>query len=142
MSRLSTARMLVTLPALFLALGPPIADLNATHVANPLWAGHARLHTMWLISTNSLVMIVALRLLWSGPPVRRTVLLASVLVGAVVLGFFIAAATQSLYGGTLTDPNGIPFRVGPLDANLAGFGFLAVVLTIAVGSAWKAHEAA
>lgn len=142
MNRLSTARMLVTLPALFLALGPPVADLNATHVANPLWPGHARLHTMWLISSNSLVMIVALGLLWSGPPVRRTVLLASALVGAVLLGFFIAAGTQSLYGGTLTDPNGIPFQVGPLDANLAGFGFLAGVLAIAVGYIWKANEAA
>ena len=137
--RIRIARVLVTIPALFLAIAPPLADLNATHVGNPLWSAHARLHTVWLICTNSLISLLALVILWRGAqqPARGAVLLASALVGAVLLGFFVAAATQSMYGGALTDPNGIPFQVGPLDANLAGFSVLAVLLAVAVGAVWK-----
>ena len=130
--RIRIARVLVTIPALFLAIAPPLADLNATHVGNPLWSAHARLHTVW-------VGLLALGILWRGAqqPARGAVLLASALVGAVLLGFFVAAATQSMYGGALTDPNGIPFQVGPLDANLAGFSVLAVLLAVAVGAVWR-----
>jgi len=138
-SRVALARILVTIPAVFLAIGPAIADLNATHVANPLWPGHARLHTVWLLCTNSLVMWIALAVLWSDiqAPTQRAVLLASALVGSVLFGFFAAAASQSAYGGSLTDPNGIPFRIGGLDANLAVFSAWGVVLAVAIGLAWS-----
>jgi hypothetical protein len=132
--RLKIARLLVSVPALFLVLGPPVADLNASHVLNPSWSGHARLHTVWLITTNSLVCLVALRLLWRplGGALRVSVLLAGTLVGFVLLGFFVAAATQTLYDGALTDPNGITIRVGSFDANLAAFSVLFCVLASAM----------
>jgi hypothetical protein len=112
---------------------PPIADLDATHVTNALWPAHARLHTVWLISTNSMIGLVAMTLLWSRRtrPSATAFRLASVLVGAVLGGFFVAAATAAAYGGALTDPNGIPFTVGPIDANLAVFGACASLLGVA-----------
>lgn len=127
-------RLLLTVPALFLVVGPPIADLNATHVANPDWPAHARLHTVWLICTNSVIALLALGLLWGRPQqlTRTRVLLAVALLGSVLLGFFVAAATQSAYGGALTDPNGIPFKILGLDANLFGFSILAGMLALAV----------
>ena len=135
MERVQVARILVTIPAAFLVVGPPLADLNATHVLNPLWTGHARLHTMWLISTNSLIALLALLLLWRerGKVSRGSVLLSATLVGSVLLGFFFAAATLSLYGGSLSDPNGIPTRILSLDANLFGFGILAIILVASIG---------
>lgn len=137
--RLKIARILVTIPAVFLAIGPPIADLNATHVANPLWPGHARLHTVWLVCTNSLVSVVALTLIWGKlwEPPRTPLLVACALVASVLLGFFVAAATQSVYGGALTDHNGIPFQIASLDANLVAFGVLFLLLAIAVRAIWK-----
>ena len=135
--RIRIARILVTIPALFLAIGPPIADFNATHATNPLWPGHARLHMVWLVCTNSLIALLALAALWRTPqqPERGRLLLAATLVGAVLLGFFVAAATESAYAGTLADPNGIPFQVGPLDANLFAFSVCAALLAVAVGLA-------
>ena len=133
--RIKYARLLITVPAVFLAIVPPLADFNSTHVANPLWPPHARLHTVWLICTNSSIALLALAVLWarSGLPSRKSVLLAAALTGAILLGFFAAAATQSAYGGALTDSNGIPFRIGPLDANLAAFSALAVIVVVAAG---------
>lgn len=133
-NRLKIARLLLSLPALFLAIGPPFVDLNASHVLNPLWSGHARLHTVWLITTNSLISLVALWLLWRSAPgaLRRSVHLAGVLVGAVLLGFFVAGGTQALYGGSFTDPNGIAQTVGGFDLNLAVFSLLFLVVVSAM----------
>ena len=131
--QLSTARLLLTIPAAFLAVGPAIADLNASHVLNPLWSPHARLHTVWLISTNSLISLIALGLLWrpGQSAEKNSFLLAAALVGAVLLGFFIAGLTQPLYGGAFTDENGVELRVGPLDANLFGFSVLFLLVAVA-----------
>jgi len=43
----------------------------------------------------------------------------------------VASATQRSYGGALADTNGIPFRFGPLDANLAVFLACALLLVVA-----------
>ena len=76
-SKQKIGRLLITVVAVFLAVGPPMADLNASHVANPLWPGHARLHTVWLISTNSLVAMIALALLWLRPATVQRARLAA-----------------------------------------------------------------
>jgi hypothetical protein len=132
--RLSRARMLVAIPALALALIPPLADLNETHVFNSLWSAHPRLHTVWLVSTNSILSLMALWILWRGQRAgtRESILTAAALISAVLAGFFVAAATQSAYGGALADPNGIPISFGALAANLVVFSILFVLVIFAV----------
>jgi hypothetical protein len=138
-SRTNIARILVTIPAFFLAIVPPLVDLSESHVLNPLWIGHARLHTVWLLATNSLVSLIALGVVWrpSALSTRHAVLFGAALVGAVLSGFFVAAATQSAYDGSLTDPNGVAAKVGPLDANLAMFSLLLCLLIVAVAMVRK-----
>jgi hypothetical protein len=53
------------------------------------------------------------------------------------VGFFVAAATRSLYGGAFTDPNGVAQGLGPLDANLTVFSLWALVLLAAIRLVWK-----
>lgn len=133
-NRIRLARLVIAVPAIFFVVGPPIADFNASHIANPLWPGHARLHTVWLICTNALIGVFALTLLWgrAGLVSRTRLLSAAALVGSVLLGFLTAGATQSLYGGSFSDANGAAPQIGPLDANLAVFGFFALALVPAV----------
>lgn len=132
--RCKIARILVTIPAAFLAVGPPLVDLNESHVLNPLWIGHARLHTVWLLATNSMVALTALGVLWRHPgyPLRPAVLLGAGLVGSILVGFFVAAATHPAYGGSLTDPNGVSITAGPIDANVAAFALLLCLVAAAV----------
>ena len=130
-TRIKIARLLVTIPAVFLAVVPPLVDLNATHALNPLWPGHARLHSVWLLATTSLIALMALVVLWRNFNVS-SVRLGALLVGAPLLGFFVAALTQSAYGGAFTDPNGVPFRLGPLDANLAVFSLWGALIALAL----------
>ncbi|MDJ0785996.1 MAG: hypothetical protein QNK05_04270 [Myxococcota bacterium] len=138
-ARANVSRILVTIPAVFLAIVPPLVDFNESHLLNPLWPGHARLHTAWLLSTNSLISLLALFVLWHRPAdtlqpsVQSSVRLAAALVGAILLGFFVAAAGQSTYAGSLTDPNGVTQRVGPFDANVFSFS---VLVCLVLASLW------
>jgi len=134
--RIKLARLLVTGPALFLAVVPPLVDFNSTHVTNPLWTGHARLHTVWLLTTNSIIAVLALGLMWRELKVS-SIRAGAILTAAPLAGFFVAAATRPLYGGSFTDPNGVARGFGPLDANLAAFSLLALVLLVAVRLVWK-----
>jgi len=129
---LKVARILVTIPAVFLVVGPPVADLNESHLLNPQWIGHARLHTAWLISTNALVCLVALLILWrrKASPIVDSVRLGAGLVACVLGGFFVATATQSLYGGSLSDP-GVAVGIAGFDANLVVFSLLLGMVGVA-----------
>ena len=81
------ARLLVTGPALFLAVVPPLVDFNSTHVTNPLWTGHARLHTVWLLTTNSIIAVLALGLMWRELKVS-SIRAGAILTAAPLAGFF------------------------------------------------------
>lgn len=132
--QLRLARLLVAIPAVILAIVPLLADFNPTHAVNPLWPAHARLHAVWLVFTTSLISLLALLVLYrrGREPTRERVYLAAALLGSVLGGFFLAGATQHLYGGSFTDPNGIATQVGSPDANLVGFSIMAVAVAAGV----------
>lgn len=46
------AKLLVTVGIVFYALVVPIFEINASHVFNPHWPPHARLHEVWQLATN------------------------------------------------------------------------------------------
>ena len=84
---------------------PLLVDLSPTHVLNPAWPAHARLHEVWLLATGSLLALVALYFIWfyRGRP-RFGIAMGAVLGSVLLGGFFVASATSSLYGGVLVDP--------------------------------------
>lgn len=114
-------RVLMTIATLMYGLIPLLVDLNQTHVFHPEWTGHARMHMVWLLGTNSTLAVVALYFLWlykenSSFGITLTGILGSCVFG----GFMLSAATSSLYGGALSDQGGVPPIFG-LDANIVGF---------------------
>lgn len=119
-SKLGTARWLITIPCLMFGIIPLIVDISESHVLHPLWTPHARLHVVWLISTNSAIAFVAIYLLWMGARDAARVRLAGTLGICVVGGFGIAAVTQNLYGGGFGDVGGVPKIMG-LDTNAVVF---------------------
>ena len=121
-------RMLMTMATLMYGLIPPFVDLTETHVFHPDWTPHARMHMVWLLGTNSTLVVVALFFLWlyrenSAFGVR----LAGVLGLCVYGGFMLSAATTSLYGGSLSDKGGVPPVLG-MDANILTFSLGLLVL--------------
>ena len=84
-------------------------DLNRTHASHPQWLGHARFHVVWQTGTTVALAVTELwLLLFRGPLQAERFYLTALLASLPAFGFFAALATRRLYGGTLSDPGGIP----------------------------------
>ncbi|MEY4269853.1 MAG: hypothetical protein RLZZ58_1069 [Pseudomonadota bacterium] len=131
MTAAKTGKWLMTIGIGIFVFAPPVVDiLTPTHVFNADWVPHARFHTMWAILSTSAIGILALWLLWRGPALHKFGTHLAGVIGSCVLGaFMLAAATMSLYGGALSDANGVPLLAIGVDANLVTFGVaLALIL--------------
>ncbi len=134
MERTHLARVALCLLCALQGIATVVIDFNRTHATNSRWPGHARFHLVWQAFTVVALSMLELGLIWSGQ--RAGFYLASVLAALSPLGFLMAFAARSLYGGTLSDPNGIvPARlrlfgqVRSFDGNL--LAVLAALLAVA-----------
>lgn len=131
-------RILFTIVAFMIAVGPIFADFNKTHATNPLWTPHARFHVVWQVLSQNGISLIILYLLWSRSPDYGThILLAAVLNYVWGASFYTTLATMKLYGGALKDVNGIkPFRfnifgnIYLVDTNLFGGTILMLINTL------------
>jgi hypothetical protein len=103
-----TARGLLTLYCVLQGIGPLAIDLNRTHAANPLWTSHARFHVVWQSLSQLLICICACVLIWWPQPadLQRFYSVVS-LMTASLFSFLFAFFCRKLYGGSLSDHNGI-----------------------------------
>ena len=109
-----TSKYLTTICLLLGTILPLIVDTGHTHLLNPDWDAHSRVHEVWRLSTNIFIAVIGLYLLW----VSNYLLLPALLSSCIVLGFFSAIFTMSLYGGVtigegIEEPNpfGIPANI-------------------------------
>ena len=136
-------RILFTLIAVAIAIGPMVADFNRTHATNPLWPPHARFHVVWQVLSQAGVSAVILYLLWVPSAAYGThIWLAALLNYVWGASFYTTLASMTLFDGALKDVNGIkPFRfvIGGeeylVDTNLFGGTILMLVNTIGVRAA-------
>lgn len=119
----------MTVAVLLAAALPILVDIGESHLLNPAWPPHARVHEVWLLSTGAGIGAVALRLIWTRPQL----VLAAVLTACILGGFLVAAATAPLYGGVLVDPATAHLmpnndQVFGIPANLFAFSLALVIL--------------
>lgn len=118
------SRVALSLGAAIYGVVVPALELNATHVWDPTWPPHARLHEVWQLVTNSLFAAVALFMIWRRRETRAPAAIACV----VTWGFFVAYAVRDAYGGSMVLSNGVEKTL--FGANLGVVGFMLVnVLT-------------
>ncbi len=138
-------KIIFTVIAIAIAVGPMIADFNKTHATNPLWTPHARFHVVWQVLTQAGVSLVILYLIWApgnAPVVNAPVTniwIAATLNYVWGIAFFCTLASMSLFDGSLKDVNGIkPFRfniagyIWIVDTNLFGGTILMMLNSIGV----------
>jgi len=116
-------KIVVTIGTLVYGIVPAIADLNETHLFNPQWSPHARVHGAWFLFFGALMSFLALFLLW----VRNDLMLPIVIGLCFVAGFWLAVLTASFYGGALVDINGVHTHVLGLDSNVFVFSMLGIL---------------
>lgn len=90
-------KMALLLCTLVFGLIVPMLELNDTHVFNPAWPAHARLHEVWQLASNVMLALLAVGLAWRHDAVR----VASLIASSVTAGFLVAYATRALYGGSM-----------------------------------------
>lgn len=140
------ARVVLAVFCIVQGLATIILDLNRTHAAHPRWLGHARFHVVWQTGTVAVLAIFEVGLLWfPGPFVSERFYMAALLACAPMVGFFAALVTRRLYGGTLSDPDGIPplrwtFRGRELKVDMNLVAEVAGVITVACIVGLYAHS--
>ena len=123
-----TSKYLTTICLLLGTILPLIVDTGHTHLLNPDWDAHSRVHEVWRLSTNIFIAGIGLYLLW----ISNYSLLPALLSVCIVLGFFSAIFTMSLYGGVpicegIDEPN--PFGI---PANIFVFLIIAIIQSISL----------
>ena len=123
-----TSKYLTTICLLLGTILPLIVDTGHTHLLNPDWDAHSRVHEVWRLSTNIFIAGIGLYLLW----ISNYSLLPALLSVCIVLGFFSAIFTMSLYGGVpigegIDEPN--PFGI---PANIFVFLTIAIIQSISL----------
>ena len=133
-------RIIMTVMALAIAIGPMFADFNKTHATNPLWPPHARFHVVWQVLTQAGLSVIALVLLWrQSSEYLLHLYLAAGLIYVWLVTFYITLASIKTFDGALRDVNGIePFRfkiagkIYEVDTNLFGVVLFTALNTTAV----------
>lgn len=105
------AKIVLTACLLTFGVVVPVLEVNDTHVFNPLWPGHARLHEVWQLVTNAALAALCAWLAWRAKAVR----LAAVVGACVTGGFVLAHALGDLYGGSMQHTDGSELAVGGIN---------------------------
>ena len=116
----------VTMNAIVFALLIPVLELNSSHLTNPLWPSHARLHEAWQLLTNAAIAILALRLAFS----RRDSWVAIVLCLITEVSFLIAWATSSSYGGSMLHSDGTKMAIAGFNVAVLVVAALTLLLVV------------
>ena len=133
------ARGLLTLTALEF-FGPIVRDSGVSHLMNPFWDGHARVHLVWLMGFMGTSGLVNLYLLWLRRPRDvRDVHLAAALQCCNLAGFWIAFFLCPLYVGVIAVP-GIHVKIFGWDENVFGFSIFTAMIGAAIALLIRARR--
>ena len=121
-------RLVMTALWIMIAAGGLVNDFNASHLFNPGWPPHARLHMMSMLTSGVALALFGLYLCW-GPAASRlqSIKLSALLGFLFTLGLVVACLTIPMYGGSM-DPTDIEMR----PATFANENFLVFVNTTCV----------
>ncbi len=112
--------------------GPIARDFNPSHLLNPTWVGHARVHVMWLMCFSLYSGIANLYLVWARKS-RDAHLVALAWQSAGALGFWTAGLAAPLYGG-VTSVEGTHVHVLGIEESTAFFAVITAVIVAAAVS--------
>ena len=132
------SKVLITIATLMYAVLGILADANPTHLLNPEWTPHARLHMAWLLGTFFSLGILSLVVLWKFDQV-----LLSALIGlGIAAGFWISIATLNLYGGSLADPGSPDTSVFGIEGNVLSILIITALLIAGIVLKDRSHTGA
>lgn len=117
-------KILVTANALVFVLIVPVLEVGPSHVFNPEWPAHAKLHEVWQLATNAALSLLALWLTWR----RQNSGIAALISLAIGGGFVFAYLVQQAYGGSMAHPDGSELLLLGINPAIGVVGLISVGL--------------
>ncbi len=116
-------KLFLTFGILIYAVGVPILEINDTHVFNPDWTPHARIHEVWQLFTNSGIGLLCIWLVWF----RNKLVFPSILGLLITGGFLVAFILQDFYGGSMKYEDGSEKTLLGINIGILGFGLVFLI---------------
>jgi len=117
-------KSIITFSVFLYAVAVPFLEINATHVFNPNWTPHVRIHEVWQLITNSSIGILCLWLVW----VRKDTKISTILSLLITGGFLLAYILQDFYGGSMKYLDGSEKTLLGINIGVLGFGLAFLML--------------
>lgn len=121
-------RFFILTSSIVFGLVVPILEISTSHVFNPDWPGHARMHDVWQLGSNILFSIFAVWLLVA----KKDVLLASVINFFVVAPFTVAYIIRGAYGGDMLYADGTELLIAGVNPVFGISAFLTLGLGLTI----------
>jgi len=121
-------KYIITFNIFLYAIAVPFLEINNTHVFNPNWTPHVRIHEVWQLITNSSIGLFCLWLVW----VKKETLISSILSLLITGGFLLAFILKKFYGGSMQYLDGSEKTLLGINIGVLGFGiaFILVLFTL------------
>ena len=117
-------KYIITFSIILYAVVVPLLEINDSHVFNPDWTPHVRIHEVWQLITNSSIGILCLWLVWVKNETKVSTILSLLITG----GFLLAYILQDLYGGSMKYLDGSEKTLLGVNIGVLGFGIASLLL--------------
>lgn len=129
-------KSIITFSVILYAIVVPFLEINATHVFNPDWTPHVRIHEVWQLITNSSLGILCFWLVWVKNETKISAVISLVVTGS----FLLAYVLQDLYGGSMKYLDGSEKTLFGINIGIIGFGIAFLLLLVTIARNKKAQQ--
>ena len=129
-------KLLTSLCLILAGMGPLLLDIGDTHLFNPNWDEHSRVHEVWRLATNFMIAFLGLYLIWK----KNMHSIASLLSLCMILGFMISVITMPFYNGLAVGIGIDELRPFNIPLNILSFIVVLVVQTISLLLSYKDNK--
>jgi len=119
-------KSIITFSIILYAIVVPFLEINTSHVFNPDWTPHVRIHEVWQLITNSSIGVLCLWLVWVKKETKISTILSLLITG----GFLVAFMLQGFYGGSMKYLDGSEKTVLGVNIGVLGFGLAFILLLV------------
>ncbi|MBO0342572.1 MAG: hypothetical protein VX798_06725 [Bacteroidota bacterium] len=119
-------KYIITFCIVLYAVAVPFLEINNTHVFNPDWTPHVRIHEVWQLITNSGIGLFCLWLVWVKKEIKISAMASMFITG----GFLVAYILKDLYGGSMKYLDGSEKTLFGTNIGVLGFGLAFVLLLL------------
>ena len=121
-------KLTITFAVILYAFVIPYLEINDSHVFNPDWTPHVRIHEVWQLLTNSSIGFLCLYLAWFKNDLRLSGLLSLLVMG----GFLLAYTIKDSYGGSMKYLDGSENTILGINMGVVGFGLAFVLILLSL----------